>query len=295
MTNKCPNCASTDFQNDSRRGEVVCRECGTVVEENVIDTTAEWTNSEDEPNKARAGAPITMSRADMGVRTVIGSRADFSKMGGKLARKYRKLQKEDIRSATRTERNLKSAFDDLKRFASVMKLPSAVEEEAARLYRKALEKNLIRGRTVEAVMAGCIYLACKSFGVPKGFREICELTRVNQKDFGKAFKHVSRRLGVRFGPTSAIDYVPRFGSSIGLKPETQAKAVDVLKKVEKGNLDNGKGPIGLAAAAIYIAAQLTGQHVTQKMVADATEVTEVTIRNRYKEIADKLKLKVIAA
>ena len=292
---KCPNCYGTSFLEDKRKGETLCRECGTVVEDNAIDTTAEWTNSEDEPNKARAGAPISLSRADMGIRTIIGSRADYSRLGGKLSRKFKKLQKEDIRTATRTERNLKYAFDDLKRFASVMNLPASAEEESARLYRKALEKNLIRGRTVESVMAGCIYLACKNFGIPKGFREVCELTKVSQKDFGKAFKHVARRLGIRFAPTSAIDYIPRFGAIMKLKPETQTNAVDILKQVEKTRLDNGRGPHGLAAAAIYIAAQKTGQHITQKMIADATDVTEVTIRNRYKEIADKLKLRVIAA
>jgi len=289
---KCPNCYGTMFLEDRRKGETLCKDCGVVVEDNAIDTTAEWTNSEDEPNKARAGAPTSLARADMGIRTVIGSKSDFSKLTGSSLRKYKKLQREDIRSATKTERNLKYAFDDLKRFGSVLHLPASVEEESARLYRKALEKNLIRGRTVEAVMAGCIFLACKNFGVPKGFKEVCELTNVNQKDFGKAFKHVARRLGIRFGPTSAIDYVPRFGSTIGLEPKTQARAVEVLKKAEKAGLDNGKGPLGLAAAGIYIAAQLTGQHITQKQVADATAVTEVTIRNRYKEIADTLKIKV---
>src|SRR3989338_8119498 len=100
---KCPNCYSGSFLEDHRKGETLCRECGTVVEDNAIDTTAEWTNSEDEPNKARAGAPISLSRADMGIRTIIGSRADYSRLGGKLSRKFKKLQKEDIRTATRTE------------------------------------------------------------------------------------------------------------------------------------------------------------------------------------------------
>jgi len=290
---KCPNCYSGSFLEDHRKGETLCKECGTVVEDNAVDTTAEWTNSEDEPNKARAGAPTSLSRADMGIRTVIGSKADMLKLSGSSLRRYKKLQREDLRSATKTERNLKYAFDDLKRFTSILKLPAAVEEESARLYRKALDKNLIRGRTVESVMAGCIYLACKNFGVPKGFKEVCHLTGVDQKDFGKAFKHVARRLGIKFGPTSAIDYIPRFGAVLKLTSETQSKAVEVLKKAEKLNLDNGKGPLGLAAAAIYIASQITGQHITQKMVADTTAVTEVTIRNRYKEIADRLKIKVL--
>jgi len=289
---KCPNCYGTSFLEDHRKGETLCKECGVVVEDNHIDTTAEWTNSEDEPNKARAGAPMTMARADMGIRTVIGSKSDFMKLSGSSLRKYKKLQREDVRSATKTERNLKYAFDDLKRFGSVLKLPANVEEEAARLYRRALEKNLIRGRTVEAIMAGCIFLACKNFSVPKGFKEMCELTNVDQKDFGKAFKHVARRLGIRFGPTSAIDFIPRYSAAIGLQANSQSKAVDVLKKAEKAGLDNGKGPLGMAAAALYLGAQLAGQHITQKQVADATAVTEVTIRNRYKEIADTLKLKV---
>jgi len=293
----CPNCGSNSFVNDAHRAETVCRKCGFIVEEAKVDFGPEWTFSEDGEDQQRAGAPISFSRADMGVRTMIGSRSDIAKLGGKAKGRYMKLQKQDVRAAAKTERNLKYAFDDLKRFSSVMYLSRAVEEESARLYRKALDKNLIRGRTVESVVAACIFMACKSFAVPKGFREVCEITKVHPKDFGKTYRFVSRKLGFKMSPTTAIDFVPRFASKMGLKPITQARAIDVLKQSEKFEIDNGRGPHGLAAAAIYIAAQLTGAHVTQKMVADATDVTEVTIRNRYKEIADKLKLKlgVIAA
>jgi transcription initiation factor TFIIB len=286
----CSNCGSNEILNDSKRAETVCRKCGFIIEEAKVDFGPEWTFSEDEANQSRAGAPISFSRADMGVRTLIGSKSDIARLGKSKGR-YLKLQKQDIRTAAKTERNLKYAFDDLKRFGSVMNLPRTVEEEAARLYRKALDKNLIRGRTVESVVAACIFMACKSFAIPKGFREVCEISKVHPKDFGKTYRFVSRKLGFKMAPTTAIDFIPRFASKMGLKPMTQAKAVEILKKAEKYEIDNGRGPHGLAAAAIYIAAQLTGAHVTQKMVADATEVTEVTIRNRYKEIADKLRIK----
>ena len=277
--------------NDAHKAETVCRKCGFIVEEAKVDFGPEWSFSEDDANQSRAGAPISFSRADMGVRTLIGSKSDIAKLGGKVKGRYLKLQQQDIRTAAKTERNLKYAFDDLRRFSSVMNLPRSIEEEAARLYRKALDRNLIRGRTVESVVAACIFMACKSFAIPKGFREVCEITKVHPKDFGKTYRFVSRKLGFKMAPTTAVDFIPRFASKMGLKPMTQAKAVEILRKAEKYEIDNGRGPHGLAAAAIYIAAQLTGAHVTQKMVADATEVTEVTIRNRYKEIADKLRLK----
>jgi len=294
MENKCPNCDSVRVEVDSRRGETICRKCGYILEDNAIDFTAEWVASEDSEDKIRAGAPLQLSRADSGVRTMIGSRSDLSKLGGK-ARTFQKLQKQDIRASTKTERNLKYAFDDLHRFISLLHLSKTVEEEAARIYRQALDKNLIRGRTVEAVVAVSIYLACKAYGIPKSFRELCEISKVNPKDFGKTLRFVSRKLKLKMAPSNPTDFIPKFASVIGLKPVTQAKAVEILKKAQKAEIDNGRGPLGLVAAALYIAAQLTGAYLTQKQVADATEVTEVTIRNRYKEIVTKLNLKPMVA
>src|SRR3990167_6856663 len=130
-------------EGDSHRGETICRKCGAVIEDNAIDFTAEWVASEDSEDKIRAGAPLQLSRADSGIRTMIGSRADLSRLGHK-AKTYQKLQKQDIRASTKTERNLKYAFDDLHRFISLLHLSKTVEEEAARIYRQALDKNLIR-------------------------------------------------------------------------------------------------------------------------------------------------------
>ncbi len=206
--------------------------------------------------------------------------------------RLRKWQRR-IRISNATERNLAFALSELDRMASALGLPKSVRETAAVIYRKAIEKNLIRGRSIEGVVAAALYAACRQAGVPRTLDEIAQYSRVDRKEIGRTYRFIARELGLKLMPTSPADYVPRFCAALGLSGEVQRKAIEIIKKAEERELTSGRGPTGVAAAAIYIASILCGERRTQREVAEVAGVTEVTIRNRYKELAEKLGIDII--
>ncbi|MCD6222074.1 MAG: transcription initiation factor IIB, partial [Thermoplasmata archaeon] len=159
--------------------------------------------------------------------------------------------------------------------------------------RRAIEKNLIRGRSIEGVTAASVYAACRQTGVPHTLDEVAESSKVDRKEIGRTYRFLARELGLKLMPTSPQDYIERFCSELGLSEDTKTKALEILRQAEEKELTSGRGPTGVAAAAIYIASILCGERRTQREVADVAGVTEVTIRNRYKELAEQLDLDVV--
>jgi transcription initiation factor TFIIB len=160
------------------------------------------------------------------------------------------------------------------------------------VYRKAVERGLIRGRSIEGVSAASLYAACRQCKVPRTLDEIADAAKLNRKEIGRTYRLMSRELSINLKPTTPIDYVPRFGSELTLSGEVQSKAIEILKKAMDQELTSGRGPTGVSAAAIYIASVLLGERRTQREVADVAGVTEVTIRNRYKELAERLDIEI---
>jgi transcription initiation factor TFIIB len=176
--------------------------------------------------------------------------------------------------------------------SSHLALPRNIREAASLIYRKAVEERLIRGRSIEGVAAAALYAACRESKIPRTLDEIADVSRVSKKEIGRSYRFIARELLIHLRPTSPIDYIPRFGSDLKLSGEAQSKAIELLNEAQKKGLTSGRGPTGVAAAAIYIASVLTGERRTQRDVADVARVTEVTVRNRYKELCDKLGLDV---
>ncbi len=234
---------------------------------------------------------------DKGLSTVIDWRnkdsygKDLS--ANKRAQLYRlrKWQRR-IRVSDASERNLAFALSELDRITSKLGLPRHVRENAAIIYREAVEKGLIRGRSIEGVVAAAIYAACRKCRVPRTLDEIAEASRVDRKEIGRTYRFLARELGIKLTPTNPIDYVPRFASELGLPGEVESKAIQILQKAAEKGLTSGRGPTGVAAAAIYIASVLLGCRRTQREVAEVAGVTEVTIRNRYKELTEHLDIDV---
>lgn len=291
---KCPECGSTNLKNHSERGELVCNDCGLVIDENRVDESPEWRafNEEQREKKARAGAPLTYTKHDMGVSTEIGKGSgELYKVSGKKRAQYYRLRKWHKRLTKSKDRNLGFALSDLNRLVSHMNLPRSVHEEVARLYEKALDKGLVRGRSMESVITALLYIVARKQGTPRTLDEISEASGIEKREIGRAYRYVARELGLRILPAKPQDYIPRFAGKLQLSGEVQAKARDIIEKAREKDLLSGKGPTGIAAAGLYIAAVLKGEKRTQREVADIVGVTEVTIRNRYKELVDKLGLK----
>ena len=290
---KCPDCGSIDLIVNKEKGEIVCRHCGLVIEDKMVDFSQEWRefDAEEASKKRRTGAPITYTKYDQGLGTDIGQKGDLYKLAGKSRNKFFRLRKWQYRISTAIERNLKLALAELKRVASYLKLPKSVEEEAARIYTLAVQRGLVRGRSMESVVSGALYAACRRHEIPRTLDELSEASGIDKKEIGRTYRFVTRELGIRILPSNPVDYLPRFASALKLSPETQSKAVEILQMAQEEELTSGRGPTGIAAAALYVAALLNNEKKTQREVADVAGITEVTIRNRYKELIKRLNLK----
>lgn len=290
---KCPECGGTKLLIQKDKGEAICRDCGLVIEEKMIDFGQEWREFSDEQSskRRRTGAPMSQVKYDRGLGTDVGQKGDIYQLGVKGKNKFFRLRKWQQRISTAIERNLKLALAELKRVSSYLKLPKSVEEEAARIYRRAVERGLVRGRSMESVVAGALYASCRRHEVPRTLDELSESSGIDKKEVGRTYRFITRELGIRILPSNPVDYLPRFVSALKLSAETQSRAVEILQEARDAELTSGRGPTGIAAASLYVAALINNEKRTQREVADVAGVTEVTIRNRYKELLKKLDLK----
>ncbi len=296
---QCPECGNTRLSRDYNRGELVCNECGLVIDEDFIDHGPEWRafDSDQREKRVRVGAPMTLTIHDKGLTTDIdwANKDSYGKMisprnRGQLYR-LRKWQRR-IRIANSTERNLARALSYLDRIASSMGLPRSVRETAAMIYRKAALKNLVRGRSIEGVAAAALYAACRQCHVPRTLDEISSVAGISRKDIGRNYRFVTKKIRLKLLPTSPGDYISRFCSELKLGTEVKAKAMEILKLATEKSLISGRSPVGSTAASLYIASILCGERRTQREIADVAGVTEVTIRNRYKELVRKLDIEI---
>ena len=161
-------------------------------------------------------------------------------------------------------------------------------DDAAKIYRDAAKNKLIRGRSIDGMVAASLYTACRRYGVPRTLDEISGASNISKKQLGKNYRFLRRELKIKMEPTSPTDYISRFASKLGLSGVIEAKAVEIINLAIKEGLGSGKGPAGVAAAALYVASLLLGERKTQSEIANVAGVTEVTIRNRYKELSEKV-------
>jgi transcription initiation factor TFIIB len=292
----CPKCGGKRLIRDYEHAEVVCGSCGYVITDRLLDAGPDWRMMGRDKTKGRTGAPMTLAIHDKGLSTMIDWR-DKDSYGkeltaGRRAQIYRlrKWQRR-IRIGDAVDRNLTFALGEIERMAAQLGLPNDVKEAACHIYRKGVEERLIRGRSIEGVAAAALYAACRQWRIPRTLDEIAEVSKVSKKEIGRSYRFIIRQL-MKTPASSPIDYIPRFASELGLSGEVEAKAIEILKKAAPYGLTSGRGPTGVAAAALYIATVLCNERRTQREIANVARVTEVTVRNRYKEIAEKLGLKI---
>ncbi len=287
----CMGCGQSTFTKDYARGERTCSVCGLVASDRTTDTGPEWRafTAEEENARARVGAPATYTIADKGISTMIDWRnRDASGKAIKSttrAAMYR-MRKWHIRSRLHSSqhRNLSIAMSEMHRLSSQLGIPRDVRETAALLYRKALITKLVRGRSIESVVAASIYLACRIHRIPRPLDEIVAETNVDRKKVGYAVRMVVSRVNVTVPLPSAKDLIPRLSSDLMLEGRTVEKATEIINQAKENYVTIGKSPGGIAGAALYIAGILEDDRRTQREIAHASRVTEVTIRNRYKEL-----------
>ncbi len=292
ILSKCP---SGNIVLDEVRGEWICLDTGEVIAERVIDRGPEWRafTAEEKEKRSRAGAPITATLHNGGLSTVIDW-YDKDATGKKLDLKKRleliRMRKWHTRTRMQSsiDRNLAQAMNELDRIAQQLGLPDYVKEEAAMIYKKAVEKELVRGRAIESVVAAALYAACRIHKIPRTLDEIAKYTKSGRKEVARCYRLLVRELGLKIPIVDPADYAQRIASMLNLSGATVKTAIEIINKAREAGITAGKDPAGIAAAAVYIAALLNDERRTQKEVAAAAGVTEVTVRNRYKELIELL-------
>ncbi|UCE10204.1 MAG: transcription initiation factor IIB [Candidatus Thorarchaeota archaeon] len=291
----CPNCGNGELVEDRTRGERICVSCGSVLAHGMADTGPEWRafSREERDLRARTGAPMSLRRADKGLSTVIGwgnKDANGRSLGGKGRTAIYRMRKWQIRSQTHDskQRNLKLAMSELDRLSSQLGIPNSIRETAAHIYRKALDKRLVRGQSIDGIVAASIYLSCRIHVAPRQLAEIASVAKVDKKGLGMSVRRILRGTGIRVPVPSAITLIPRISSDLGLKGRTVTRAASIIDDARRVGVTDGKAPAGIAGAALYISCILENDRRTQREISNAASVTEVTIRNRYKDLVRKL-------
>ena len=291
----CPECGSTRIMRDYENAELVCMNCGFVLVAKITGGGPEWRAFDDEQRtkRTRVGAPLTYTIHDKGLSTMIDwhDRDIYGKSlsPGQKAQVYRlrKWQRR-IRVSDATERNLAFALSEITKIANNLNLPKSILETASVIYRKAVKERLIRGRSIQGVTAAAIYLACRQCGLARTLEEIAQASSVNKKEVGRSYRFLIKELNYSIPPLRPSQYITKFSNQLTMQGKVEEIAHKILTAAKELKLTSGRGPTGIAAAASYIASVLTGERKTQREIAEIAQVTEVTIRNRYKELVERL-------
>jgi len=188
------------------------------------------------------------------------------------------------------DRNFRQAFSELNRLKDKLAISDAVIEKAAYIYRKALDKGLVRGRSISALMAAALYAACRDTATPRNLKDVEIAANIKRKDIARCYRLLVKELDLKMPVTDSVQCVARIASKIGIAEKTKRFAIKVLKSAQEKEVSAGKDPMGLAAAALYLSCVKNGEDKTQRDIAESANVTEVTIRNRYKGLKELLNL-----
>ena len=285
-TSKCPACGGKKILADDGTGELFCSRCGFVLSEKITDTGAEWRSFPNQGvDKARTGAGTSIAMHDMGLSTVIGS-ANKDSTGKPLSAGMKssivRLRTWDSRTQANTsaDRNLRQALNEMNKLKDKLALTDAVITSAAYIYRKAMEKKLSRGRSIQGLAAACIYAACRNAETPRTLYDIAGGLDIRRKDIARCYRLLFRELEMKMPVVDPVKGVSRIASLADLSEKSKRRAVSILNQAKKLGIVAGKDPMGIAAAALYLACTSTGEAKSQKDISIASGVTEVTIRNR---------------
>ncbi|HEU05162.1 MAG TPA: transcription initiation factor IIB [Nitrosopumilus sp.] len=296
-SDKCQRCGKGSMLTDNNTGEMFCSKCGFVVSDRTEREGPEWRSfSKDEHgDRARTGTPTSLAMHDMGLATIINpinKDASGKPLTASMKSTIERLRTWDSRSQVHEpiDRNFRQAFSELNRLKDKLALSNAVIEKTAYIYRKALDKSLVRGRSIPALVAASLYAACRNTQTPRTLTDVANGINIKRKDVARCYRLLLRELDLKMPVVDPTKCVARIASISSLNEKTKRKALEFLDEASRIEVSAGKDPMGFAAAALYLACVMLGENKTQKDIAQAAGVTEVTIRNRYKGLKEELKL-----
>ena len=302
----CSICKSNQIITDAESGELICSNCGQVISNKVEQEGPEWRNfdassysssssSQSNNSRSRVGMSTSLARHDMGLSTIIG-RTDRDASGQKIDAAMRstmdRLRTWDYRTQihSATDRNLRNAFFKLDILKDRLGLSNPIVEKSAYIYRKAQERGLVRGRTISGVLAAAIYIACREMGISRTLKDIAVYSDVKFKEVAKSYRLLCIELDLKVPTIDPMKYIAKVANKANLSEKTKRQAAEIMYNVTKREISTGKNPMGLAASVLYMSSIKTGENITQGDLSDAAGVTEVTLRNRYKDLMNRLEL-----
>jgi transcription initiation factor TFIIB len=291
----CNYCNASKFVTDDVIGETICSNCGFVISENAEDRGIERKLISGSFDTTRTGPGLTLKRHDRGLNTIIGIQNKDSvgkPLSVKSANTFSRLRKWDSRSQTKNsaDRNLRVALQEFDKIQSKLGLSDPVIERASFFYRKAIERNLIRGRTVKSIAAACLYASCKDLECNRTLNEIAKHFVIQRKELARAYRVLFRELGFTVSVVDPIKSINKIASKIGISEKTIRKAIQILDAAQDAGIVSGKNPEIMAATAIYAACVITGELKSQITIAEIAGTSTVSIRNRIHEFKIKLDL-----
>jgi len=289
----CSRCGKKSLLTDEVTGEQFCGKCGFVISGKVDESGPEQRSfsTQGGVDTTRTGSPISLTRHDKGLATVINpSNRDVTgkSLSSSMKSTITRLRTWDSRSQAHAtaDRNLRQALNELDRLKGKLTIPSSVLEKAAYIYRKALDKQLVRGRSISAMIAASLYAACRDTETPRTLKDIADAANVKRKEIARCYRILHRELELKMPVVDSIQCIARISSKLKITEKTKRYAAKILKETQKRQESSGKDPMGLAAAALYLSCIQNGVSITQRDLAEAAGVTEVTIRNRYKALRE---------
>jgi transcription initiation factor TFIIB len=294
---RCSTCNNegTTIIADPEAGEVICSNCGMVISDKIEQDSRLLLNDEQRNDRSRTGTLSSLASNDMGLSTIIG-RTEKDSTGNKInsqtLSRIKRLRTWDfrIKGYTSTNKNLKQAFNELSILKDKLALSNATVEKSAYIYRKALERRLARGRSISAIVAAAVYIACRELQIPKSLREIAAASNIRRKVLSRSCRILISKLDMKIPIIDPMKCIFKVANKTNLKEKTKRQAMDVMNNLTKREISAGKNPMGLAATVLYVSCLNTGVNIRQADIASAAGITEVTLRNRIKDLKDKLNL-----
>jgi len=292
---RCLRCGKTELITDTETGEIFCGGCGFVVSERIENPGPERRSfPDDRINRERTGSGTSLAIHDKGLSTIISPTnkdATGKPLSNSMKMTLNRLRIWDNRSQVHEpiDRNFRQAFSELHRLKDKLSLSDSVLEKAAYIYRKALDKKLVRGRSISGMIGSSLYAACREAETPRTLKEIAETMNIKKGDLARCYRLLVKELDLKMPVVDSVQNVARIASKVGLSEKTKRYAIKILRKAEENKTSSGKNPMGLAAAALYLSCVKNGENKSQRDLAEAANITEVTIRNRCKGLKELLK------
>jgi transcription initiation factor TFIIB len=288
-TMSCSKCQLDHLITDPDSGEMVCSICGMVVQENTQEIRMQYYYNVVDPRPAQLSS---LSSYDMGLSTIIGN-TDKDAKGQNLQHSVhytiQRLRTWDHRIQLHgsKDRNLKQAFLLLYTLKGKFNLSDMIIEKAAYIYRKALTKRLIGGRSIDAVLVAAAYIAIRESLSSVSLKEISKVSNIRLCTIARLVRLLSLELDISIPITDPAICVTKVGNILGLSEKTKRLSLKLMSHIKDIEYSGGKKPMGLAATVLYAACSKTGEYISQKEIANAAGVTEVTMRTRFRDLKAK--------